>query len=214
MRPRKSWVLFVQTTALILQHQIRETDNGMQWRPQFMAHPRNEGVLRSIGLFRSLFGEPQFFVSLAIRDVTDDRGKHDAVAVSPGCQRQLQREDASVLAQTFELAGLTDNLRTPGGAEPLQTGSMRVYIRLRHEDFYRRAENFLLGVMKDCFRAGVPTGDSAVLICKNDRVGSRLNYSSKPQFGSAKFVPLAVATARVTAIAPASNGSRAPVVPA
>ena len=66
-------LLLLAAQALIVSHQPGEAQNGVERRPQFVAHVGQEGALGSVGRFGGFLGLLQFtFRLLAISDVAND----------------------------------------------------------------------------------------------------------------------------------------------
>ena len=120
---------------------------------------------------------------VALGDVADDLAEVAPVRALPARDRELEREQAAVLAQTRELD------RTPGlaaGMLALERRAVRVALGLGHEHRQRLAEHLLGSVAEHRRGARVPEEDVAVPVGEQDGLGRRLGDGTEARLGLAQ----------------------------
>ena len=117
------------------QQGARESDDGVEWRAEFVAHVGQKPVLRLTGFFQlDILVVQRPFDAFAIRDIADGTADKPALRRLQRTQTDLHRKFFAVLAQTVEVdtrAHLA-NARLGHVSGPMPR--MLVTKSLRHQD--------------------------------------------------------------------------------
>ena len=99
-----------QDLVLAAEDDRREPDDGIERRPQLVAHVREELALRAVGLLGHVLGLAKLLlVALALGDVADERAEGGALACADGRDGELDRELCAVAPQRGDLDAFVEH---------------------------------------------------------------------------------------------------------
>lgn len=169
---------------LIHLEQLGEAENGVQGRPEFVAHPRQELALGEIRPMRLGLGRPECGVGrLAHADVDDAGQDLGPVLALDGIESHLDRDLPTVAVQSVEIAVAPHG--SGGGVVQVAgpVGRMALAKAGGQQHLHRLADHLLPGIAEQPLRLRVDEVDHAALVHDDDGVGDRLHDATKPVVG-------------------------------